>query len=93
MATTFSNSAGVTGCTDSRELLTSTISLNSGSALIAGNGNTDSVITVLGMMTGAAVAHNFALVKAANIWGQLAIVAGLGFCVVIALNNRGKSED
>jgi len=56
--------------------------------ILAGNGNTDSVITVLGMMAGAAVAHNFGLVKAATIYGQIAVVLGLVFCIVIALKNR-----
>jgi YedE family putative selenium metabolism protein len=59
--------------------------------ILAGRGNTDSAITVLGMAVGAAFAHNFGLVKAASGYGKAAVFAGLGLCVVFGLINREKS--
>ena len=52
--------------------------------ILSGEGNTDSVVTVLGLMAGAAVAHNFGLASSgegptAN--GKIAVV--IGFIVLI----------
>lgn len=58
--------------------------------ILAGNGNTDSAICILGMLAGAAVAHNFGLVKAASIYGKGAIILGLVIAIVIGLSNREK---
>jgi len=59
--------------------------------VLSGNGNTDSGVTVLGMLAGAAVAHNFGLVKAASVYGKAAVVLGLTVAVVIGLSKRDKS--
>jgi len=56
--------------------------------VLAGGGNTDSSVTVLGMLTGAAVVHNFGLAAAKNIWGQAAVVTGLVVVVLVGLSNR-----
>lgn len=61
--------------------------------VLAGRGNTDSAMTVFGMVVGAAFAHNFGLVKAASGWGKAAVFVGLGLCIVLGFTNldRGKS--
>ena len=56
--------------------------------VLAGNGNTDSSMTVLGMLAGAAVAHNFGLVAAASVYGKAAVVLGLAVAIVIGLSKR-----
>ena len=64
--------------------------------VLAGEGNTDSAITVLGLMAGAAVAHNFGLASSgegptAN--GKIAVVIGFIVLIVIAaVNSMRKSE-
>ncbi len=60
--------------------------------LVAGaEGNTDSAVTVLGLMAGAAVAHNFGLAASpagVPVAGQVAVILGLLVVLVIALINR-----
>ena len=60
--------------------------------LVAGaEGNTDSAITILGLMAGAAVAHNFGLAASPNgvpLAGQVAVILGLLVVFVIAVGNR-----
>ena len=56
--------------------------------ILAGNGNTDSTMTIFGMMAGAGLAHNLSLVKAANLYGQIALILGIIIAVVIAVTNR-----
>ncbi len=65
--------------------------------VLSGEGNVDSAITVLGLMIGAAFAHNFGLASSgegptAN--GKIAVVIGIIVVTVIALLNtfRKKSE-
>ncbi|MDD5802745.1 MAG: YedE family putative selenium transporter [Clostridia bacterium] len=64
--------------------------------VLAGEGNTDSAITVFGLMAGAAVAHNFGLASSgegptAN--GKIAVVIGFVVLIVIAtVNSMRKSE-
>jgi YedE family putative selenium metabolism protein len=58
--------------------------------VLAGRGNTDSAIAVLGMVVGAAFVHNFNLAKAATGYGKAAVFAGLGLCVILGLLNRKK---
>lgn len=61
--------------------------------VLAGEGDTDAASLVLGMLAGAAFAHNFGLagspagVPAA---GQAAVVAGLAFCGVLGFGMRAK---
>ncbi len=58
--------------------------------VLAGSGNTDSSLTVLGMLTGAALVHNFGLAAAQTIPAQAAVVAGLVIVVLVGLSNREK---
>jgi YedE family putative selenium metabolism protein len=72
---------------------------------LAGEGDSDAAVFVLGMITGAGLAHNFALVgrpdavvegaqKVGGIgpYGTAAVVLGLVVCVVIGLTMRQKVE-
>lgn len=64
--------------------------------ILASEGNTDSVITVLGLITGAAFAHNFKLASSANgptPGGQIAVIIGFIVVLAIAYFNTEKSED
>lgn len=58
--------------------------------VLAGNGNTDSSLTIFGMIAGAAAAHNFGLVKAASPFGKGAVLAGLIVLLVIGFANRER---
>lgn len=64
--------------------------------VLAGEGNTDSAITVVGLIVGAAFAHNFGLASSgegptAN--GKIAVIIGLVVVAVIAcVNTFGKKE-
>ena len=70
--------------------------------ILAGSGNGDSAVTVLGMIVGAAVSHNFGLAGAAasadaaggvGIKGRVAIIIGFVVFAVISLLNIPKKED
>lgn len=64
--------------------------------ILSGEGNVDSIITVLGMTAGAAVAHNFGLASSAKgptFNGQVAVVAGLILVFAIAYFHREKSTE
>ena len=59
--------------------------------ILAGEGNTDSAVTVLGLMAGAAFAHNFGLASSgegptAN--GKIAVIIGIVVVAVIAPRSR-----
>jgi YedE family putative selenium metabolism protein len=59
--------------------------------ILAGEGDTDAGVTVLGFLSGAAIAHNFLLASSPNgtgAWGPLAVIIGLAFCVIIGLVMR-----
>ena len=63
--------------------------------VLAGEGNSDSAVTVLGLMVGAAFAHNFGLASSgagptAN--GKIAVLIGLAVVTVIACVNTFKRE-
>lgn len=63
--------------------------------VMAGEGNTDSAITVIGLLIGAAFAHNFGLASSgqgptAN--GKIAVILGLIICFIIAILNTNKKE-
>jgi YedE family putative selenium metabolism protein len=54
----------------------------------AGQGNSDATMTVIGMLLGAAAAHNFALASSAagpTAGGKSVVIAGLVFVVVVGL--------
>lgn len=65
--------------------------------VLSGEGNTDSVVTVLGLMAGAAFAHNFKLASSADgptTNGKIAVVVGLMIVLVIAIANTiGKDKE
>jgi hypothetical protein len=61
---------------------------------LTGQGNTDSAITVLGLATGAAVAHNFALAASANgvpDYGKYAVIIGLAVILAVSLTTYFKA--
>lgn len=63
--------------------------------VLAGEGNTDSAVTVLGLMVGAAVCHNFGLASSADgptANGKIAVVIGIIVVAVIAAANSKKAE-
>lgn len=63
--------------------------------VLSGEGNTDSVITVLGLMAGAAFAHNFKLASSADgptLNGKIAVVAGIVIVLVIAIVNTVEKD-
>lgn len=60
----------------------------------AGEGNTDCAVTVLGLMAGAAVAHNFGLAagpKGVPVAGQAAVVLGLVTVFVLAYFHTARA--
>lgn len=64
--------------------------------VLAGEGNTDSAIAVMGLMTGAAIAHNFGLASSgegptAN--GKIAVIIGFAVVAVIAFVNSMKKAE
>jgi len=59
--------------------------------ILAGEGDTDAGVTVLGFLAGAAIAHNFLLASSPNgtgVWGPAAVIIGLVFCVIVGLVMR-----
>ena len=64
--------------------------------ILSGEGNTDSVVTVLGLMAGAAFAHNFGLASSADgptANGKIAVVIGIVVVAAIAVLNSMKKEE
>ena len=62
--------------------------------ILAGEGSSDSTITVLGMIVGAAFCHNFGLASSGNgptPNGQIAVI--IGFIVVIAIGIANMRKD
>lgn len=64
--------------------------------VLAGEGNTDSAVSVLGMLVGAAFCHNFGLASSANgptASGKIAVLLGIAVVAVIAcVNTFGKKK-
>ena len=57
----------------------------------AGGGSADAVMTVFGMIAGAATAHNLGLAaspKGVPFGGKAAVVLGLVVCAIVGLSNR-----
>ena len=65
--------------------------------VLSGEGNTDSTITVIGLMTGAAFCHNFGLASSGEgpmVNGKIAVVIGIVVVAVIAgLNTFTKKKE
>jgi len=62
--------------------------------ILAGEGNTDSAITITGFFVGAAICHNFGLASSGagpTTNGMIAVVAGFVVLVVIGLLNRERA--
>lgn len=63
--------------------------------VLAGEGNADSAVTVLGLAAGAAFAHNFGLASSADgptTAGKVAVLAGLAVVILLAVCNTKKGE-
>ncbi len=63
--------------------------------ILAGAGNSDSAITVMGMVTGAAFCHNFGLASSGNgptPAGKIAVIIGFVVVCVIAVANLRKEN-
>ena len=64
--------------------------------VLTGEGNTDSAITFLGLLVGAAFSHNFALAasgKGPSANGKMAVIIGLIVVTIIAVENTMKKEN
>ena len=65
--------------------------------ILTGEGNSDSAVTVLGLVAGAAFAHNFGLASSAagpTFRGKIAVVIGLAVVTILAVANTfGKKEN
>ena len=61
--------------------------------ILSAQGNGDAIVTVAGMIAGAALAHNFGLAasgKGVAPAGMIAVGLGLLVCIVIGLSAREK---
>lgn len=61
--------------------------------VLSGEGNSDSAVTVAGLITGAAISHNFGLAssaKGATINGQIAVAVGMAILAAITYFNLQK---
>lgn len=64
--------------------------------VLSGEGNTDSAVTVVGLMVGAAFAHNFGLASSGNgptANGKIAVIVGIAVAAVIACVNTFRKEN
>lgn len=63
--------------------------------IMAGEGNTDSVVAILGLFAGAAFAHNFGLASSGagpTFNGQVAVIVGIVVVLVIAYMNTFRKQ-
>ena len=63
--------------------------------ILTGEGNTDSAITVIGLIAGAAFAHNFAIASSAKgptLNGKIAVIIGIIVMFIIAIINTKKEK-
>ena len=63
--------------------------------VLTGEGNTDSAVTVLGFVAGAAICHNFGLASGSDgvtFAGKTAVIIGIAATLLIAVFNSSKSE-
>ena len=64
--------------------------------VLAGEGNTDSAVTVLGLMVGAAFAHNFGLASSGagpTVNGKIAVIIGIIVVAVIGAMNTFRKDN
>lgn len=64
--------------------------------VLSGEGNTDSAVTVIGLLVGAACCHNFKLASSAEgptLNGQIAVIIGLIVLVIIAVAGCKEATD
>lgn len=64
--------------------------------VLAGEGDGDALMAVLGMVVGAALAHNFMLASSPagpTLYGQVAVLLGIGVAIVIGLVYRDVEVD
>lgn len=64
--------------------------------VLSGEGNTDSAITVLGLIVGAAFCHNFGLASSADgptTNGKIAVIIGICVVAIIAIVNTFRKKD
>lgn len=64
--------------------------------VMSGEGNTDSAVTIIGLMVGAAFAHNFKLASSADgpsANGKIAVIIGIVVVAVIACVNTFRKEE
>ena len=62
--------------------------------ILAGEGNSDSAVTVTGYIVGAAICHNFGLASSAKgptVNGMIMVVVGFVILAVIGLTNRERN--
>lgn len=63
--------------------------------ILSGEGNVDSAITVVGMLIGAAFAHNFGLASSGQgptLNGQIAVIIGFIVVAAIGFTNLQKGD-
>ncbi|MGI6105961.1 MAG: YedE family putative selenium transporter [Raoultibacter sp.] len=63
--------------------------------ILTGNGSSDSAITVIGLIVGAAICHNFGFASSAagtTVNGQIACIVCIGLLVIIGLVNIRKNR-
>jgi hypothetical protein len=59
--------------------------------ILAGEGNTDSGVATLGMLTAGGIVHNWSLASSTagpTFNGKIAVLVGIAFCFILALMNR-----
>lgn len=64
--------------------------------VMSGEGNTDSAVTIIGLMVGAAFAHNFGLASSAEgptANGKVAVILGIVVVAIIACVNTFRKEE
>jgi hypothetical protein len=64
--------------------------------ILGAEGNIDSVVTFMGMLVGAAFAHNFGLAASAagpSANGRVAVIIGLAVVLVIGLMNTDRAAE
>ena len=64
--------------------------------ILAGEGNTDSVVVIIGFITGAAICHNFGLASSPegpSQYGPAAVIICLVITALIAVTNITRAKE